>query len=207
MKDDKERRILTAAFDVFLRYGYRRATMDDIARATAMSRPALYLVFPSKEAIFREVVETGLDEMLRDIEAGLGAHASLEGRLGHVFEIWSVRTFETVARSPDARELMASSFEFVDDVFERHGQRLAKLLADLIRAAVAEPDALSPSAQARARLLMASAHGFKTMARDAQDLRDLVRDLVRVTVAALPTPSIARRARPKRARPRPTGVG
>lgn len=186
MADEKRQRVLQAAFGVFIRYGYRRATMEDIARDAGVSRPALYLVFPSKEAIFREVVETGLEALLRDIEAGLGAQTSLEGRLRHVFEIWSVRTYEMVARSPEARALMASSFDFVSDVFERSGQRLAKRLTDVIRAGVEQPDALRPSAEVRARIMMAAAHGFKTMARDADDMRALVRDLVRVTVAGLP---------------------
>lgn len=186
MTDDKRRKVLQAGFEVFIRYGYRRATMDDIARSAGMSRPALYLVFPSKEAIFREVVEMAYGELFRDIEAGLAAQGSVEARLGHVFEIWSVRSYELVSRSPDAREIMAASYDFVDDVFERFSQRLAGLLADIIRGGVAEPDALQPPAEARARILIATAHGFKTMARDAQDMRALVRDMVRVTVAGLP---------------------
>lgn len=186
MTDDRRRKVLQAAFGVFIRYGYRRATMDDIARDVGMSRPALYLLFPSKEAIFREVVEMAYGELFRDIEAGLAAQGSVEARLWHVFEAWSVRSYELVARSPDAREIMAASYDFVDDVFERYSQRLARILTDIIRGGVAEPDALQPPAEVRARILIASAHGFKTMARDAQDMRGLVKDLVRVTVAALP---------------------
>ncbi len=186
MAEDKRRRILRAATDVFMRYGYRRATMDDIARHVGMSRPALYLTFPGKEAIFRDVVEMGLDELLRDIEAGLPAHGSLTAQLKHVFELWSVRCFEMVARSPAASELMTSSFGFASDVFERGAQRLARILTDVIRAAVAEPDALQPSAEVRARIMIAAAHGFKSVARNTQDMRALVHDLTRMTVAGLP---------------------
>ena len=34
---------------VFLRKGFHKATMDDIARETGLSKGALYLYFPSKE--------------------------------------------------------------------------------------------------------------------------------------------------------------
>ncbi len=186
MTDERRQRILRAAMEVFMRYGYRRATMDDIARQVGMSRPALYLSFPGKEAVFRDVVEMGLGELLRDIEAGLSPQSSLSAKLRHVFELWSVRTLDMVARSPAARELMTSSYDFANDVFERNAQRLVSILVEVIRAAVADPDGLEPSAESRARIMIAAAHGFKSVARDAQHMRALVDDLVGMTVAGLP---------------------
>jgi AcrR family transcriptional regulator len=50
---DKRGTILAAAFDVFINYGFRKTSMDDIARAAGMSRPALYQVFRNKTEIFR----------------------------------------------------------------------------------------------------------------------------------------------------------
>ena len=56
MSEHKREAVLAAARQVFMRYGYRRVTMGDIADAAKMSRPALYLVIPSKEEIFTAVV-------------------------------------------------------------------------------------------------------------------------------------------------------
>jgi len=53
----KRNKVLAAALDVFLRYGYKRVTMNDIAEAAGISRPALYLVFESKEEIYKSVYE------------------------------------------------------------------------------------------------------------------------------------------------------
>ena len=39
--DPKRARILDGAMKVFLAYGFSRTTMDDIARAADISRPAL----------------------------------------------------------------------------------------------------------------------------------------------------------------------
>ena len=36
----KRDKVLTAALDIFLRYGYKRVTMNDIAEAASISRPA-----------------------------------------------------------------------------------------------------------------------------------------------------------------------
>jgi AcrR family transcriptional regulator len=199
MIDEKQQRILRSATEVFMRYGYKRATMDDIAREVGMSRPALYLRFPGKEAILRAVVTTGHDGMFREIAAGLPAQSTFSAKLRLVFEHWSVRPFDIVARSPAAGELMNSSFSFAKDVFEQAAQRLAGILAEVMRAAVAEPDALQPSVDARARVMMAAAHGFKTTARDTQDMRSFIDDLVDMTVAGLPVDAPATRL-PRRAR-------
>jgi AcrR family transcriptional regulator len=198
MSDDRRRRVRQAAMDVFLRYGYRKVTMDDIARGVGISRPALYLVFPNKEAVFRDLVEAGLDELIDKIETGLPSRATLAEQLSHVFEVSSVGSFELVARAPAAQELMNASFDFVRDVFDRYEQRMAAILVRLICAAVTRPEALKPPAEARARVMIAAAHGFKSAAKDVRDMQALVGDLVQMTVAGL---TVAER----RARPRPRG--
>lgn len=169
-----------------MRYGYRRTAMDDIARHVGVSRPSLYLTFPSKEAIFRDVVAMGHDELLHNIEAGLPAQRALSEKLTYAFELWSVQTFDMVMLSPAASELMSDSYDFASDLFEQAAQRLADMLADAIRAAVAKPASLRPAAEAQARIMIAAAHGFKSAARNTDDMRTLIQDLVRMTVAGLP---------------------
>lgn len=48
--------ILDAAARVFLRYGLKKTSMDDLARAAGLSRQGLYLHFRTKEALFKEAV-------------------------------------------------------------------------------------------------------------------------------------------------------
>ncbi len=45
-----------AAIPVFLRFGYKKASMDAVAAAADMSRQAVYLHFSNKEALFSAVV-------------------------------------------------------------------------------------------------------------------------------------------------------
>ena len=48
--------ILDAAAGVFLRFGYKKTSMDDLARAAGLSRQGLYLHFPTEEELFKEGV-------------------------------------------------------------------------------------------------------------------------------------------------------
>ena len=41
--DHRQTSILLGAWNTFAAYGYKKTSMDDIARAAGMSRPALYL--------------------------------------------------------------------------------------------------------------------------------------------------------------------
>ncbi len=49
--------IVTAAREVFARYGFRKATMEDVARAARKGKSSLYHYFSSKEEVFQAVVE------------------------------------------------------------------------------------------------------------------------------------------------------
>ncbi|MCG8351391.1 MAG: TetR/AcrR family transcriptional regulator [Chloroflexales bacterium] len=50
--DEREQRILDAAADLFVHYGYDKTTVDDIAREAGVSKGAIYLHFKSKDDLF-----------------------------------------------------------------------------------------------------------------------------------------------------------
>jgi AcrR family transcriptional regulator len=50
--------IVDAAIPIFLRFGYKKASMDAVAAAANLSRQAVYLHFSNKEALFGAVVDS-----------------------------------------------------------------------------------------------------------------------------------------------------
>ena len=61
--------ILEAALDVFSSQGFRGATLDQIAEAAAMSKANLLYYFPSKEAIYAELLNGLLRSWLDPLRA------------------------------------------------------------------------------------------------------------------------------------------
>lgn len=65
--------ILEAALEVFATYGFRGATLDQIAEVAGLSKPNLLYYFPSKEAMHQalltRLLETWLDP-LREMDEG-----------------------------------------------------------------------------------------------------------------------------------------
>jgi AcrR family transcriptional regulator len=62
-KVQARQRIVAAAHAVFARQGFRSATMDDIAREVGVSKGALYLYFPTKIHLLKEVQNSGRAEV------------------------------------------------------------------------------------------------------------------------------------------------
>ncbi len=50
-------KIVNIASHVFSKYGFKKATMDDIAKASGMGKSSIYYYFNSKEEIFEAVVK------------------------------------------------------------------------------------------------------------------------------------------------------
>lgn len=69
MSSDHRETILTAAIETFARFGFRKASIDDIARRAAIGKGTVYLHFESKEELFGAVVRRIFTRSFADLEA------------------------------------------------------------------------------------------------------------------------------------------
>jgi TetR/AcrR family transcriptional regulator, cholesterol catabolism regulator len=54
--EEKKSEILLKAAEVFMRYGIRSVTMDDLARELSVSKKTIYMYFPDKDALVQEII-------------------------------------------------------------------------------------------------------------------------------------------------------
>ena len=64
----RRERILDAAFTVFSRSGYRQAGVDEVGRQAETSKGGVYFHFPTKEALFLELLKTTADRLVGKVE-------------------------------------------------------------------------------------------------------------------------------------------
>ena len=103
--DARQGAVLDAAAGVFARYGFRKASMEEVARAAGVSRQGLYLQFANKEELFRKTVEQVLNSQLKAAVAALSRREdSLELRLIAACDAWSGRFVGLLGA--DAADLM-----------------------------------------------------------------------------------------------------
>jgi len=66
-KQDKKLRILHGATELFLRYGYSKTSLDEIAQKAGFGKATIYHYFPNKEDIFLSVLECKCSELFIDL--------------------------------------------------------------------------------------------------------------------------------------------
>ena len=128
------------ALEVFGRYGFRKASMDEIARSADISRQGLYLHFANKEALFRAAVRQELDTALGDVarclhEEGVG----LEQRVVAALDAWLGRYVGSMLAS-DIGSLLQHPAMQLGDIVDPAIAEFDARLAAAIAAAMSEND-------------------------------------------------------------------
>jgi AcrR family transcriptional regulator len=184
MADNKRERLLSAAKEVFLRYGYKRVSMNDIAEAAGISRPSLYLVFKSKEDIFRGVYRDWTEGTVAEVGRGASAFKTLGEKLRFAFDLWAVRAFEAARQSAEAEELIGCTLEFAASEVKAADEAFGRCLASIIASSPKgrrTKGGLQP--ERTARVLVGAVRGFKQTATGAADLRQMIDDLLTLYLA------------------------
>lgn len=177
--ETKADRAVMAAADQFIRYGFARTTMGDIARAAEMSRPALYLLFPGKEELFEAAVLHLNRIRMAEIRSALGKAHDLAGQLYIACDLWLVEVFDLQLRTPDARDMDDLSIPVVRRVY----QELEREIAGLIDKNAAETP--MASSQRLARGLVFAVRGYGAAADNVDDFRAMAKLQVELLCKAL----------------------
>ena len=179
----KRTRILEGAMKVFLAYGFARTTMDDIARASDLSRPALYLLFKNKTDIYRAIAETLLRHSLDTARAALARNQPFARRMEAVADEALIALMQTFQQSAHGAEILDKKNSLAGDVVETWRNTMSDLLAAAIdeEAARAGTDLSTSrlSAAMLANLLLDGLEGMKMRNPDPDAQRDGARGLIR----------------------------
>jgi len=79
-RQERSGQILDAARRLFWRQGYERTTMPEIAAAAELAPGTLYLYFPSKEALYIELLIEGYATLLAGLETAARSRGSRKQR-------------------------------------------------------------------------------------------------------------------------------
>ena len=178
--------LLDAAVGVFTRFGFRKTSMDDVARAAGVSRQGLYLLFSNKEELFRRALDHSLSRQLTAaIDVLCRQENSLEERLIAACDEWSGRFVDSLGT--DAADLMCAGTSLAGETLRHYEVRFEEALADALAASpmarVCKNAGVEP-AQA-AHTLHATARGLKHGCGSRQDFRDGMTVAVRMFCAPL----------------------
>lgn len=133
--DAKKTQILDAAFEKFLAYGVAKTSMADIAREAGVSRPALYLHYANKEAIFSACIERILDSATTAALQSLQGPGSIAERLDGYLQRSIGDLTEKLRPSEHGADLIEAKTGYAREVFESDMRRTRKGLAAYLKTA------------------------------------------------------------------------
>ena len=187
--DPRRRRILESATGVFLSYGFQRTTMDDIARAAEMSRPALYLFFRNKSDIYRAIAEQIFAEATVAARTALAADLPLADRLEQMLEQSVYCMLDRFANSPHGGEIVDAKTKLAGDLVDAWIGEMIAILEDAIRraAAAGSVDLAERGYTPRglAELFWDAIEGAKSRISDVNEQRKATRMIVRLVADAV----------------------
>ncbi|UXA52394.1 TetR/AcrR family transcriptional regulator [Xanthomonas prunicola] len=174
---------MDTALQLFLRHGYRKVSMSDIAQSTQMSRPSLYAAFANKEAIFAAQVARQQAFCTAETAQRVRDTQDLQTQLQHLFDIWVLEPVAAVIDSENGMDLVANCGVYAPDALDALYQQLEDTLVQLLRPHVRNDSAMS--AADLAYILRLATTSLKASAENEAILRRLIAGLITMAMATV----------------------
>lgn len=187
--DQKITQILDAALPVFIRYGFKKTSMADIAQAAGISRASLYLSFSNKEELFRAGSARAHENAMNEVISALSANGDVIARIETAMTTFQQSLIVPFGSSAQAAELFKTNMELASDItLNTRAQLLEHLASHLSNAEQSgEIDLTVTGATPKdlANMVVAAADGIKHMQGAGVELENGTRMFMRILRAAI----------------------
>ncbi len=130
---DVRQNIIDAARELFARYGFRKATMDEIARAARKGKSSLYHYFKSKEEVFQEVVEEEAAEVKAEISQAVAAAKTPQEKF-RAYVLTRMTALQRVANFYSAfKDEYLESYGFIERLRENYNRYEIETIAAILK--------------------------------------------------------------------------
>ena len=129
----KRAEILYAAHQLFVRYGFKKTTMDDLAAEAGVGKGTIYYYFRSKKDLLLGYADMCLQEINVQVEEALTRPGHFVERLTRVMRAKFLGIYDHVHAGPHGEEIFHDLFPIL---FERHQEEICRtkqLLEQLIQ--------------------------------------------------------------------------
>jgi AcrR family transcriptional regulator len=194
----RQEHVLSVALEVFGRFGFRKTSLDEVARSADISRQGLYLYFASKEALFRAAVRQELDTALSEASHCLEEEdVGLEARVVAALDAWMGRFVGSVLAS-DIGNMLENSAMQLGDMAAEFSAAFEARLSSAIAAATTATDRrrLGVTPEEITGTLHAAGKGWRFLVASRSEFVARVTVAVRLVFAGFT--SITKQANPKK---------
>jgi AcrR family transcriptional regulator len=119
-KEEYRKKIIKTAGQIFSRYGFKKTTMEEIARALKIGKSSIYYYYQSKEDIFEAVVLNEANILRNELTTAIkSVESPIEKMKNYVFV--RMKSFEKLANYYNAIfDKNLDHFEFIERIREKY---------------------------------------------------------------------------------------
>jgi AcrR family transcriptional regulator len=131
-KEEFRRKIIVTAGTIFSRYGFKKTTMDEIARALKMGKSSIYYYFESKEEIFEAVVLHEANILRNELTTAIkSVESPVEKMRNYVFV--RMKSFEKLSNYYNAIfDKNLDHFDFIENIRSKYDREELAILRLLL---------------------------------------------------------------------------
>jgi AcrR family transcriptional regulator len=135
-KPDIRDQILDSASGIFSRFGFRKATMDEIARSMRKGKSSIYYYFTSKEEIYQAVIEKEAEQLRRELIKAISQASTPQEKLKD-YILTRMKTLQKVTNFYDAiKNDYLSHLNFIEKIRVKYDREEIHLLQDILQEGV-----------------------------------------------------------------------
>lgn len=169
--------ILDAAKTVFARYGFRKTTLDDIARAAGKGKSSLYYYFKNKEEIFEEMIDREITSLRNEFLSGLGSARTPKMKL-RTYILMRMELFYTMMNYfPALLQEFGDYLSYIEKIRAKYDAEETTIIKSILQDGVESGQFSLPKIDLTAQAIIKAMKGFEFPWALEQDKGQLEKDI------------------------------
>ncbi len=160
--------VLEAAFKVFSKFGYKKASMSDIAQSAGISRPTLYALYPDKESVFSALIEQTIEQNISETSRRIEGVKDLDSKLRHVLDVWIIEPYSAAMETENGSEMVLGASLYAPVAMNRLWKEFEREVASVLELGMRKNGV---SAKELAIIFVSSCRDFKASAKSVRELK------------------------------------
>lgn len=130
---DKKERILTAATELFSRWGYDKTSLDEVAARARIAKATIYYYFPRKEQLFIAAFSAKAEELFAKLDEEIASASSFEDKLSCFLRLPMIYVFKHMPILIEAIHQMPTDYlGNLDEYRDNYRNQMNALLAGIL---------------------------------------------------------------------------
>jgi AcrR family transcriptional regulator len=176
--------IVTAASEIFSKYGYKKTTIDDIALSLGKGKSSIYYYFRNKEEIFMAVLEQEVNLLKSKLEKAVNRKKHHKGKL-KAYIITRMKGFESTINFYNAvKNEYLSQFEFIECIRHKYDQEEIATVQGILEKGIEKGEFSIEDPYLAAVAIVTSMKGFEIplfiTGKKGQDIEQIVDKLMKM---------------------------